>query len=335
MVDARLTVLVTGAGMIGSCVAKELIDRGEKPVVLDSFPRPEYISDVVNSDEIHLVRGDVLDLSDVLHIIKQFEVDRIIHTAGILTVGAKEKPYASFKVNLEGTLNVLEACRLQDIKSVVFTSSSTVSSGVPPQLVSKPLEEDFPMRCLAHRPRSVYATTKLAAEYFGLNYADEYGLDFKVVRFAATYGPWRGPATANAQIVLANMVKGLLANGEFTLDPRFTWTGGTEFLFSLDAARGAVLASETQKVSERVFNIGVGKLYTLEEVLITMKSLIPKGRIRVPEIRKGMFGYPFEQSQPLDISSAKRELGYEPRFFLDSALEYLIKREKTWIESAN
>ena len=107
-----MAVLVTGGGMVGSQIAAQLLKRGEPFVIFDSAPPMQHLATVVDVNKLKIVKGDILSMPDILHVIQDERIDRIIHTAGFLLSAVRERPYDGINVNIMGTLNILEAARL-------------------------------------------------------------------------------------------------------------------------------------------------------------------------------------------------------------------------------
>src|ERR1700675_2066076 len=109
-----MTTLVIGAGLIGSQVARILVERAEKPVLMDVTAQPEAIGQIVDLGKVTLIQGDVLRPLSIVDALKNNGVTRIAHTAAnpLLTVGAQREPYAAINLNIMGTVNVLEAARI-------------------------------------------------------------------------------------------------------------------------------------------------------------------------------------------------------------------------------
>jgi len=116
------SVLVTGGtGFIGSWVTRQLVDQGVRVVTYSRHPDTALIKDI--ADKVDCVAGDVLDLPRLIHTIKHYGVERIIHMSTLLIGPLEANPFMAYRVNVDGTMNILEAARLMDIKRVVFISS--------------------------------------------------------------------------------------------------------------------------------------------------------------------------------------------------------------------
>ncbi|MEK7216658.1 MAG: NAD(P)-dependent oxidoreductase, partial [Chloroflexota bacterium] len=183
--------VVTGAGLVGSWVARELTDMGHQVTLFDVAPPMQALSHWVDLDRVKLVRGDLQSLPEIINVIQEAKPEAVLHTASFLTAGVRERPYAGVQVNFMGTVNVLEAARIFGVPRVVFCSSGTVYTGMPGGL-SMGKDEDFAMRVVSQRPRGLYAVCKLACEHVGYTYHDLYGMEFVAVRFGGVYGPWQG-----------------------------------------------------------------------------------------------------------------------------------------------
>ncbi len=200
-------------------------------------------------------------------------------------------------MNVEGTLNVLEAARLMDIDKVVFTSSEAVY-GVTKEVL---IDEDYPKK-----PISIYGVTKLTAEYIGLKYSDLYGLDFIALRYPMLYGygiSLTGTRPINYIIESAVMGKPAVL--------RFSGHMKVEPLYLKDAVQAVELALKTKKPPAKIYNIGIGKIYSLHEICDIVKKYIVNAQCSFGE-DPGVLIYPARG--PLSIKRAREELGYEPKY---------------------
>ncbi|GAI37855.1 unnamed protein product, partial [marine sediment metagenome] len=127
--------LVTGgSGFIGSYLVRELVRRGEEVVVFD-WSRGGRISDI--EDRIKVAQGDISDWSQVMNAVKENHVDCIYHLAAMLSLPSEANPWASFRVNVLGSMNILEAARLFDVNTVVFASSmATYGLGIEKPVIT-------------------------------------------------------------------------------------------------------------------------------------------------------------------------------------------------------
>lgn len=123
-----MVTMITGAGMVGCQIARILAEQGERPVLFELAPQMDNIASIVDLARIKVIRGDVLEPLEIMKVVEEEHIDRIIHTATLfgLTVGMQQRAYAGVKLNIMGLANILETARLMKVKRVVFTSSNTV-----------------------------------------------------------------------------------------------------------------------------------------------------------------------------------------------------------------
>ncbi|MFC1926668.1 NAD-dependent epimerase/dehydratase family protein [Chloroflexota bacterium] len=315
-----MSILITGSGMVGAQAARILFERGERPVLYDKAPNLDFLSKLIDLNSVEIVTGDILDLSSVMQTIRSNEVSCIIHTAGLLTKYIRSAPYDGVKINVLGTATVLEAARLTGVNRVIYTSSGIVyygAVGIPQKGV---FDEDFDTKCLTGKPAGIYGFSKLSGEYLGLIYRELYGIEFSALRYSLIYGPWIGVPAGGGEM-MARLVRAGVSGNQAVIEPSVAFAGRLQFLYSKDAGEAAVLACFAKEVPKGVYNISMAQAYELREVLDIAKKVFPKMDIDIIDIPKaGLFGYkPMEY--PFDTSSAKREIGFEPRYSLEESLK--------------
>ena len=155
------TILVSGgAGFIGSHTVVELLNTGYQVVVFDNLSNSSEISikrirEITKcpSEQLHFIKADMCDKNELIEIFKTFDIDAIIHFAGLKSVGESvQKPLEYYKTNIGGTLNLCEVAKSFDVKNIIFSSSSTVY-GDPEHI---PVSEDCPRGF----PTNPYGQTK-------------------------------------------------------------------------------------------------------------------------------------------------------------------------------
>ena len=297
-----MRVMVTGTGFLGSYVVRELSKREDDVVFYGFFENPEAIKDIIGDAKITEAKGDVLDYENLERTIREHSVEAIIHTAAILIAGARENPLNAIKVNVLGTANVLEAARKMDAKKVVYTSSGQVYAILNPYIKApKPAEGKVREEELV-LPGSVYATTKAASEYLGLNYADLYGVDFIALRLPTVYGGWLGQMGRAG--VLRNMCEKALKGEELTVDEY-----RSEWGYVKDMARACVLAAHKKNPKYRIMNVGSGRINSLKEAVDILKRELGENKVRIT-VREAQQ----PERLPSDLTKAKEELGYMPEY---------------------
>jgi UDP-glucose 4-epimerase len=176
--------LVTGgAGFIGSNIVEELVRRGEKTRVLDSFITGRRENLKPFQDRIELIEGDIRDPRTVKDALKG--IDYIIHQAALRSVARSvEDPFATNDTNVSGTLHILTAAKEAGVKRVVYASSSS-TYGDAKRFPQK--ETDLPA------PISPYGVSKLAAEHYCVAFAKTFGLETVSLRYFNVFGPRQNP----------------------------------------------------------------------------------------------------------------------------------------------
>ncbi|MEM4311486.1 MAG: NAD(P)-dependent oxidoreductase [Nitrososphaerales archaeon] len=318
-----MTILITGGGLVGSHVAKELVeDLGMEVFLYDVFPNTIHFLQKYMGTKVKMVIGDIRDLPKLIETIRSYKVDKIVHTAALIDYKyINENPYTAFDINVKGTLNVLEASRILNVKRIVYTSSGSVYGKA-----KAPAHEDTPIN-----PDDMYGMSKALSELLGLQYAKSYGIDFRCTRLYFIYGEgmyYREKKDlleppVNPLHIVYTMLLSAIRGVSFRIDKGAD--DELDYTYVMDSAHGVILALMKDKVSHRVFNISNGKAYTLIDVSNAIKRFIPQAHI---EIGKGKIeGWPPRPSF-LSIERAKAELGYEPKYGLEEGIKDFYKRIK-------
>jgi len=314
-----MTTLVIGSGLIGSQIARILVERGEKPVLMDSAAQPQAIGEIVGLDKVTQITGDVLRPLSIVDALRTHNITKIVHTAAnpLLTLGAQRDPYSAINLNIMGTVNVLEAARVTGLKRVVVSSSSVLNhyldGGEDGGNFGK--EEAFP------RPTTFYSATKQAVESLGLNYARWCGIEFAGLRYGAVFGPWSGSGGGGPSNIIREAIRSALAGKEAIVPP-----GAMEWVYSKDAARGSVMALDAKDLGKGVFNITMGALTTPSEMAEAIQAAIPGAKCKFEAPPSAAVSLA-NRAEHADLSRSKQTLGYEPAFKLKDA----VKDQVDWI----
>jgi nucleoside-diphosphate-sugar epimerase len=315
-----MPTLITGAGQVGSYVAARLVEMGERPVLFDVSPPVAATAEVVALDRVGIVKGDLLDLADLLHALKDEKIDAIIHTAAMLPT-PDATPHKTVKVNILGTLNVLEAARILNLRRVVHVSSTVVYYGAFGKEAAQPVvNEEFPTGRFGG---FFYGTTKMASEWIVLDYADACGLDVVACRLGHIWGAWGGRLAAPISFLLERLVQDPLRGKPAVIDdPILMWAGKEGTAHVKNVAQGLVLARDSQALRHRVFNILDERAHGFDEFVDGVKRLLPQAQISVTvKTQGGYSGTPSAPQRPFSIERAKSELGYKPEYDLERGLK--------------
>ena len=293
-----MPVLITGGtGLIGSFVVKSLLGMGEVPVVLDIGEPANSLADSIG--KFLFVRGSIANFDHLLEIIENHGIDQVIHLAALLQFGCEQDPRRAIEVNVQGTLNVLEACRKKGVRKIVFGSSVAVY-GAQTGL----LNEDCPVlpNC------SLYGATKFLGEVLLERYYRIYGIPYVALRYWGVYGPGEVRSSGMAEVL--KKIESTIFEKEVVVQE----VGAEErrhLTFVKDAAQGTVKALFAEKNTHRVFNIaGQEESYvTFAEFYRTIKRLFPSAG-------KAIFKEKTYNAGKADISLAREELDYCPEYSL-------------------
>ncbi len=317
-----MSVLVTGAaGHIGSNIVRTLLDQGEQVVGFDAAPPPPFRVVYPMLRKFPFVIGSVLDLPLLLGTIKQHKVTELIHLAAIMG-GAKERPVETVQVNVIGTMNVLEAGKILGLRRVVCTSSFAAAGATGKDQSRLIPETEYALPVNAHDGIAPYAATKLMCEELTWMYRAEHGVDAAIIRPARVWGPGAGRGRSAGVPILAFFEKA--AAGEDVSVPQGADTK-IDLTYVKDEVQGFLLACRAKTLPNWLYNISSGRLFSIGEIAAAIQRAFPKLEIEVgPGEWRGISASE-PHTGPLrpasDISRARQDLGYEPRFAdLDKAL---------------
>ena len=231
------TIVTGGAGFIGSHVADALSDAGHQVTVFDIKPSP-YLRD----DQQEVV-GDLMDMDFMRSVVEGHQV--VFHLAGIADIDeCKVKPVDTVRINVLGTVQLLEVCKDLDIERFVFASSAYVYSN-----------SGF-----------FYRSSKQACESFIENYADLYGLRYTSLRYGSLYGP-----RADMRNGIYRLVRQAIETGRI----EYTGTGKEqrEFIHVLDAAQSSVKVLEPEFENTHITLTGKERM-SFEDLLAMIKEML-------------------------------------------------------------
>ena len=307
----RRVALITGvAGFAGSWLAEELLTNGFS--VCGSVLPGESLDNIAQiKSDLKLTKLDILDSAGCKRVIMKIKPDFIFHLAAFSSVGQSFKhDRLAYRVNLDGTLNMLEASiAYGKLKKFVFTSSADCYGTFKPE--NKTLTESQPLN-----PISPYAISKVAAEQASLFYFHHYGLRVNVARSFNHAGPRQ-----NENFVIPSFARQIV-DIEMGRQKPVIMTGGLTARRDLsdvrDIVRGYRLLAEKGRPGE-VYQFCSGKAHSIEQVLDRLLSL---SRVRIK------IGTDMNRVRKNDIPllrgsnrKAVQELGFETRYKLSETLQ--------------
>lgn len=314
-----MSVLVTGAGLIGSETARLLAARGEEVVLIDIRPPHRPLAGV------RFEQADITDAARVEALLRAHGVERIVHTAALLSTALRADPVAGLRVNLIGTAVLLELCRKLGLKRMVCISSATVLYAGFGHLGPAPIPEDSALRLVSDRPGSLYALTKITGEHLALLYRDLHGVDAVSLRLAAVVGGNApGAGTSVPGRLFATLIAAARAGAPLRLeDPLLVWGGAEEFIDLRDCGRAAVAALDAPAPALGVYNIAHPGQWTLDAVIAEVaRTHGPFTAEVLPPRTTGFAGFPHIRPAPSSLAAAETELGFTAAHDLGDTLRY-------------
>jgi UDP-glucose 4-epimerase len=315
-------VVTGGASLIGSHVAEQLLSQGAREVVLlDNFSlgNPETVKSLVENPKVKLLRGDILRINELYD---AFEgCDGVFAIAGFLTLPLSQNPSLGLAVNVEGQVNIFEACRYRRVKKVVFSSSVAVYGDPAPGLV----DEQAPAQLSSFQPAAaLYACTKLIGENLCKLYSAKHGIQAIALRYSTVYGERQHYRGVNALYIMENYDR--IARGEA---PVITGDGSEvhDYIHVADVARANVMAMASDVTAES-FNVVTGVATSLNRLVEILLS-ITASKLK-PVFKTGGGSVRSSATDQLDFSRAKIEkmLGWVPEVSIEEGIRRLLEWRK-------
>lgn len=308
-----MKIVVTGGlGYIGSCLAKQLISKGHDVLIVDASakehkgerpPCPIVYGDITDRESLHGIQAKGYDV--VLHLAAQSSGPRSFSI-----------PETDFKINILGTLNVIDWCRANAIPRLLFASSFVVYGDQPGKEI---LKEDDP--CI---PKSIYALSKFTCEQLLRIYATPHGLQWNVLRMFNVYGV--GQDLSRTDQGMVSIFLGLVRKGDHvqvngSLD-RFR-----DLVYIDDIVQGWERCLNDPSHPNEIYNLGSGVKTTISTLLDTIIEASQKtGRVWVEEVgttpgdMKGCCA---------DLTKIKSHFNYAPQFDLKKGVHQMVEWANT------
>lgn len=287
--------VIGGSGFIGRLAVEKLVDRGEEVVVMSRRPS---VFPAELQDKIKLAPVDVRLFSDVIRVIHDFGIDKLIHVAYTLTAEGERYPLSAIQINVLGTCNTFEAARISGVKRVVY-SSSIAAYGPQDCYGDRLVTEDE----ILMKPASIYGATKVLTEFLASSFETKFGTEIPVIRIGAVFGAGREErgVTAWTSQLVSSAVRGKSAL--INIRPNQLAT----FIYVEDAAEQLVRICLAEKLNYRLYNSG-GCTSTPSEFAKIAKKYFPSADIKFNEDAPP-WPYPYK----LDGTRIAKELNWEIR----------------------
>jgi UDP-glucose 4-epimerase len=306
MIENKKIIVTGGAGFIGSNLLDKLIMKNNEIIVLDNLStgRKENLSHLI--DEINLIQCDISVKGKWQN---QFvNVDYVFHLAALADiVPSIDNPENYYESNVNGTFNVLEACRKENIKKLVYSASSSCY-GIPKQFPTNEnslIDNQYP-----------YALTKYLGEQIVMHWSNVYKIPAISLRFFNVYGP-RSRTSGTYGAVFGVFLAQKLAGKPFTVVGDGTQT--RDFTYVTDIVDAIIAAANTTVYGE-IINIGSDNTYSINSLV----KLLGDEIVYIPK-RPGE-----PDCTWADISKAKKLLKWTPKVSLEEGVSNMLKNINYW-----
>jgi UDP-glucose 4-epimerase len=317
-----MRIAVTGgAGFIGSHLTDELIRRGHHVVVIDNLEngKKENIADALATGQAVFYHDDILDAARMIELTK--DTDVIYHLACLGVRHSIHSPFQNHRVNAEGSLNMLEAARINRVGKFFYISTSEIYGDIS----SFPIDENgVPL------PKTVYGSSKLAGENYAYSYYKCYNLNTTITRIFNNYGPrahYEGDAGEVIPRSIVNMLYGknpiIFGDGSVTRD----------FFFVKDTASALADLLSVQNITGEILNIGTGEEITMKDLLNTLIRLMNLG---------DSISIEFHEDRPADVprlwvnpDKFRRVSGFKAQWSFEDGLKETIAYYKNLMQERN
>ena len=300
-----MNILLTGgAGFIGKYLVKSLLEKGNSVTIFDDFSNStkESISSLIEMG-VKIIEGDITKPLEIINTVKDQDV--VIHLAAKISVSESiSNPLQTYRVNVEGTKNILTACEKNNVKKLIAASSAAVYGEGNPNVK---LTEEAELK-----PISPYGQSKVKMESVIKEFESEHDINCIMLRFFNIYGlgqtsEYAGVITKFLERIAHSKSLEIFGDGLQTRD----FVTIDDIVFSINDA--------ISNGKSGTYNIGNGKSSTIKDLAELMISISGKRlEITYTDSLKGDI-----RNSQADISLAKKEIKYSPKFNLDKIKELL------------
>ena len=299
--------LITGAkGFIGAWVVKNLVERGDKPCILDTDHKSHRLEMLLSSDQmaaVGAIRGDIRRMDDLDRAVAEQGITHIIHLAALQVPACSQNPILGAEVNVIGTLNVFEVAkrRKDTVRQIVYASSAAVFG--PEEFYGGAAVREGAQLL----PGTHYGVFKECNEGNARVYYAHDGVSSCGLRPWAVYGAGRDQGLTSAP---TKAMKALIVGRPYTIH----FTGTFDLQYVNDTARIFLRCAEAGLEGAHVFSLR-GSVVRMEDFLIALQKIEPEAALLIRAQ-----GSPLPIAADLDDSALVRDLGEIPRTPLESGI---------------
>ena len=298
------TILVTGAnGFIGSHTTRLMESLGHKVVPIDVMPRSPELSLLGIKSSSHIM--NVTDAAAFRELCEKEKPTHIFHAAH----PPRDESPSVINYCYHAMTNILEAAKAFGIKRIVYSSSASIYGQLKKPDSSLVKEDD----AVTIYPTYFYRASKTVSEWMGDFYKEKHGVDFVALRYSSVYGP------GLYRSIPLELKRGILGQ-----PCRPFLTRSVDDLIYIDDVADAVRrALFADKPLSRAYNIGLDKTYVSEDLKRAIQKALPDLKFEIGQHPNAAEVAPHRMRSPLDISLAKKELGWAPTIYLEEGIAKL------------
>ena len=314
-----MSILITGGcGLIGSMLARMMVQQGEEVWIFDKLPGSPRLSGI--EERVKIIQGDLGSLPHVLHAVKESRPRTIFQLGAMLSLPANADPQAAFSSNILGIYHVLESARVLAVPQVIFTSTmATFGLDIKGTAI-----DDYTLQ----RPITMYGSTKVFAELLGRFYRTKYDIDFRCVRYPSIMGP--GAKVPHVSIYNCWAVENAFHGRpyEIFVEPEIR----CPVLYFKDAARALIRLAEApiENIQMICYLLGgIKPMSSAKELVAEIQKHFPQAQLSFKPDSLSMAFHTSLQGIRWEDSVAEREWGWRAEHSLETAIADFYEEMKS------
>ena len=318
-INMKRILITGGTGFLGAHILKRILEyvHCEHIVLITTGIKPNNTFAYLNikcNDKLNIINGDIRDFDFICRLFNEYEFDTVFHLAAISEVRkCQPLPKYAFDVNVCGTLNILEACRIyiKRINAVIVsTSDKAYGSGV------LPYKEDNSL-C----GKGIYEVSKSVADMIAQSYHTNYNVPVCIIRCCNLFGP----GDKNMSRIIPNNLSKIFNN-----IPPIIWKGSEnytrEFIYITDVVDACLsLIDNINTTKGEAFNIGSGNVISIKKVVTSILKLSKTNILESEIIYEKKDDFPEIPHQYLDSSKIKKYTGWEAKISFEDGIKLIIQ----------
>ena len=306
-------ILITGAcGFIGSHLTEFMLNKGFKVTAYDLYNSKGsvgWLENIRKNKKLEIVLGDVRDYKSTLDLVKK--TDYVFHLAALISIPySYNAPYSFFQTNVEGTYNLLEACRITKKKIIITSTSEVYGSGR-----FFPMNESHPLNA-----QSPYAASKISADQLALSYNRSYNTQVNIIRPFNTFGPRQ-----SSRAIIPNILKQAISKDIINLG---NLSSKRDLLYVSDLCEAYYSLFKREKKFGKIYNVGTEKTHSILQIINKIEKTLNK-KVKIKVEKKRIRPVKSEVDKLLcDFKKIKKEVLWEPKIDLLKG----IKKTYSWFQ---